>query len=93
MDRVADPQIGATGRIDTFQVKWSRYGGSVTLRGPARGSASDPWLIEQLALVASGAGLPYSDFVTKTSGHGGEVAAVTSARLTRRLGRHPDTMP
>ena len=90
--RVPTPQIGTMGRTDAFQVKWSRYGGSVTLRDLATGSASDPWLIEQLTCSGVGGRPPYSGFVTETSGHGREVAAVTSARLRRRLGRHVDTM-
>ena len=56
--RVADLQIRTTGRIVAFQVKWSCYRGSVTLRDLARGGASDPCLVDQLAYGGVGGGPP-----------------------------------
>lgn len=47
--RVDDFQIGAEQRVDAYQCKWSRYGGTVTFSELVRGSDSSPSLIDQLA--------------------------------------------
>jgi hypothetical protein len=56
--RVADPdagqvddfQIGTTARIDAYQVKWSTYPGTVTLKNLLDGSKDERPLITQLAM-------------------------------------------
>jgi len=47
--RVDDLQIGTQARIDAFQVKWSRYGGTLTFNDMITASDSSPCLIRQLA--------------------------------------------
>jgi energy-coupling factor transporter ATP-binding protein EcfA2 len=47
--RVDDLQIATTARLDAYQVKWSQYGGTVTLSELTKGSDSKPSLIAQLA--------------------------------------------
>ena len=40
--RVDDIQIGTTGRVDAYQVKWTQYGGTLTL-GDLIGGGSQDW--------------------------------------------------
>ncbi len=47
--RVDDFQIGTTNRVDGFQVKWSRYAGSISFKDLIRASNAMPSLIAQLA--------------------------------------------
>lgn len=47
--RVDDFQIGTPGRVDGYQVKWSRDGGSFTFRDLTTPEANKPCLIAQLA--------------------------------------------
>jgi hypothetical protein len=47
--RVDDFQIADEQRVDAYQFKWSRYGGTVTFNELIKASDSSPSLIEQLA--------------------------------------------
>jgi hypothetical protein len=55
--RVADPkaghvddlQLATTARIDGYQVKWSQYGGTITLSDLVNGTDEEPALMTQLA--------------------------------------------
>lgn len=47
--RVDDIQIGRTGRVDAYQVKWSDYPGAITFTNLTSGDAKSPSLIKQLA--------------------------------------------
>ena len=47
--RVDDFQIGTRNRVDGFQVKWSRYPGSISFKDLIRASNAMPSLIAQLA--------------------------------------------
>jgi hypothetical protein len=47
--RVDDLQIASTARVDAYQVKWAKYGGTVTLRELVRDTDEEPSLIAQLA--------------------------------------------
>jgi hypothetical protein len=47
--RVDDLQIGTQARVDAFQVKWSRYGGTFTFNDMTTSSGNAPCLIRQLA--------------------------------------------
>jgi hypothetical protein len=46
--RVDDLQIGAANRVDGYQVKWSRYPGTLTFHGFTRSSDEHPSLLRQL---------------------------------------------
>jgi hypothetical protein len=46
--RVDDFQIGGEQRVDAYQCKWSRYGGTITFSDLVRASDSSPNLIDQL---------------------------------------------
>ena len=47
--RVDDFQIATDQRVDAFQFKWSRYGGTFTFNNLTRASDSSPSMIKQLA--------------------------------------------
>lgn len=47
--RVDDLQVLTPGRVDAYQIKWARYGGTLTLRDLVRDEGSQPSLMGQLA--------------------------------------------
>jgi hypothetical protein len=47
--RVDDIQIGITGRVDAYQVKWTQYVDAITFNDLTNGNEQEPSLIEQLA--------------------------------------------